>query len=141
MVKQVTVLSGAPSPDTTLRTDAWQLARKRADDYLKLHRIPDAEREHLLSQIAHKLTRTPPCNEQELIQLFISTVRAELAAVQPPITKPAVTEVQPEADESDVKAEARAKTGPRFERSSIRVAPLQAITLRLLRLRQRHTHH
>jgi hypothetical protein len=134
MVKQVAVLSGAPSPDTTLRTDAWQLARKRADDYLKLHRLPDAERERLLSQIAHKLTRTSPCSEQELIQLFISTVQAELAAAQAPVAQQTVPEVQAEAD-------TRTKTSPRFERSSIRVAPLQAITLRLLRLRQRHTHH
>ena len=141
MVEQVAVLSDAPSSDAAFRVNAWQLARKRADDYLKLHRMPDAERESLLSQTAHKLTRTQPCTEQELIQLFISTVQAELAAAQMPASKPVTTNAQPEMDEQDVKGDARTKTGPRFERSSIRVAPLQAITLRLLRLRQRHTHH
>ena len=94
--------------DTGLRSEAWAHARKRADDYLKLHRLPTAEHEQLLTQVAQKLTRAAPCDDQALIQLFISTVQQELVAQQ---------------------AQARTQTGPRFERSSIRVAPLRAIPL------------
>lgn len=88
--------------------DAWVQARKRADDYLKLHRLPGTEREQLLARVAHKLTRTAPCPDHELIQIFILTVQKELDAQ---------------------KVDTRTQTGPRFERSSIRVAPLRTITL------------
>jgi hypothetical protein len=98
------------STDTSASSKAWLLAQKRANDYLKLHRLPDADREQLLAQITQKLARAGLFSEQELIQLFISTAQEELALLQ--------------AKNTD-----RTPTGPLFERSSIRVAPLQAITL------------
>ncbi len=111
MVEQSTLVTGQTTPDSTLRMDAWAQARKRADNYLKLHQLGSHDRELLLTAVANKLMRTVPtsCSEQELVQLFIGTVQTELTAQQ--------------ADT------AHSKTGPRFERSSIRVAPLRAITL------------
>lgn len=108
MVQDTTFSLAQSSPESTVRMDAWTQARKRADDYLKLHRLPGDEREQLLARVAHKLTRTSPCSDQELIQRFIRTVQEELAAQ---------------------KVDTRTQTGPRFERSSIRVAPLRTITL------------
>ena len=138
MVQETTFLSGQTGSDSALRMDSWALANKRADDYLKLHRLTTAERENILENVARKLTRTPPCSEQELIQRFISTVCAELASAQHLVIEEEVAEFD---DMKDTKSDTRAKTGPRFERSSIRVAPLQAINLGLLRSRQRHMHH
>jgi hypothetical protein len=120
MEQQIDTLANLATPDSGERMDAWAKARKRADSYLKLHRIADREREHLLSSVARKLVRTSPCSEQELIQLFITTVQDELAAQ---------------------KAETRTQTGPRFERSSIRVAPLRSISLLPRRSRQRTRSH
>ena len=138
MVQETTILSGHTGSDSALRMDSWALAKKRADDYLKLYHIPPAEREKLLESVTRKLTRATPCSEQELIQRFINTLRAELAAV----ASIEEDEEMPELDDSkDTKPDTRTKTGPRFERSSIRVAPLQAISLGLLRSRQRHLHH
>lgn len=108
MKEIITPTSNQYVANTSKCHEAWAHARKRADDYLKLHRLPSAEHEQLLTQVAQKLTRATPCSEQELIQLFISTVQQELAAQQ---------------------AQARTQTGPRFERSSIRVAPLRTIQL------------
>lgn len=101
----------AAKTETNTPSNAWLIAQKRANDYLKLHRLLDSERERLLAQITKKLARAGLFSEQELIQLFISTAQEELALLQ--------------AKESDN----RTPTGPLFERSSIRVAPLQAITL------------
>ncbi|OQX13508.1 MAG: hypothetical protein BWK73_12055 [Thiothrix lacustris] len=97
--------------ETNTPSNAWLIAQKRANDYLKLHRLLDSERERLLAQITNKLARAGLFSEQELIHLFITTAQEELALLQ--------------AKESDN----RTPTGPLFERSSIRVAPLQAITL------------
>lgn len=138
MVQETTISSSHLGLDSVLRMDSWALAKKRADDYLKLYRVPPAEREQLLENVSRKLTRSTPCSEQELIQRFISTVRAELATI------PSLDMADEALDFEEVKEtkpDSRAKTGPRFERSSIRVAPLQAISLGLLRSRQRHLHH
>ncbi|WP_028490513.1 hypothetical protein [Thiothrix lacustris] len=115
----------ADASEVKASTDTWILAKKRANDYLKLHRLPEAEREHLLTRITHKLARAGLFSEQELIQLFISTAQKELALLQ--VTEEKSAKTHP-LDEQDAKAD-RTQTGPRFERSSIRVAPLQAITL------------
>ncbi|WMP18879.1 hypothetical protein [Thiothrix lacustris] len=114
----------ADASEVKASTDTWILAKKRANDYLKLHRLPEAEREHLLTRITHKLARAGLFSEQELIQLFISTAQKELALLQ--VTEEKSTKIS--LEEQDAKAD-RTQTGPRFERSSIRVAPLQAITL------------
>lgn len=120
MEQYIDTLSGPVVADSGERMDAWAKARKRADSYLKLHKIADQEREQLLGGVARKLIRHNPCSEQELVQLFITTVQNELAAQ---------------------KAATRTQTGPRFERSSIRVAPLSAISLLPRRSRQRPNRH
>ncbi len=120
MEQQIDTLTSPVTADSGERMDAWAKARKRADSYLKLHKIADREREQLLANVARKLVRTGPCSEQELIQLFITTVQDELAAQ---------------------KAATRTQTGPRFERSSIRVAPLRSISLLPRRSRHRSIRH
>jgi len=141
MVQQITTVSGQPTATANTPMETWALARKRADDYLKLHRLPADEREQLLSQVARKLTQHAPCAEQELIKLFLQAVREEMAVLQNQQGKsdcrcdtPAPKQYEapePPAETADI----RTKTGPQFQRSSIRVAPLQAISLRLARLR------
>jgi hypothetical protein len=123
-------LAQTTSSFTTVESAAsqatWAMAKKRANDYLKLHRLPEAEREQLLARITDKLARSGLFGEQELIQLFISTAQEELALPQ---ARNTASQTNVSLDEADGKADNRTQTGPRFERSSIRVAPLQAITL------------
>ena len=144
MVHQANRLFGSTQADSSRRTDTLSLARKRANDYLKLHHLPEAERERLLECVAQKLVRVNVHTEQEMIQKFITTLQEELAfehtiaQTQKPTAK-ATASIETETDIS--KPESRNKTGPRFERSSISVAPLQAISLRLLRQRQFHIQH
>ena len=127
MIEQNVSIAGKHLPAVDAGMDSWQLAKKRADNYLKLHQIAESEREQLLAQVTQKLMRLAPCSEQVLIEHFLNTVRQELAAQQAQKLKLS------EVDNLD----SRGKTGPRFERSSIRVAPLQTINLRLLRSLQR----
>ena len=130
MVQETTFASGQTGSEQTC-TDSWALAKKRANAYLNLHLIDDATREQLLASISRKLARLPACSEQELIRHFINTAQAEMASLA--LDTPAEAEWFPEAD--DNRPDSRTQTGPRFERSSIRVAPLQTINLGLLRLR------
>ena len=127
MIEQNVSIAGKHLPAVDAGMDSWQLAKKRADNYLKLHQIAENEREQLLAQVTQKLMRLAPCSEQVLIERFLNTVRQELAAQQAQKLK--LSEVD--------SLESRGKTGHRFERSSIRVAPLQTINLRLLRSLQR----
>lgn len=94
----------------------WETARKRVNDYLKLHRLPDEVRESLLSQICQQLAHTSAASEAELIRHFIEAAQQALAALEG-------------RTESCPKTAAKSPTGPRFERSSIRVAPLKTIEL------------
>lgn len=120
--------------DSSAAMTTWELAKKRANAYLKLHRLPEMEREQLLARITNKLARAGLFGEQELIQLFISTAQEEVALLQaqtnaessPPKAAQPTHSITVEPDS---KADNRIQTGPRFERSSIRVAPLQAITI------------
>ncbi|WGZ95318.1 MAG: hypothetical protein QJT81_04855 [Candidatus Thiothrix putei] len=138
MTEQLTQTSSSMSAlDTTTSANAWGLAKKRANDYLKLHSLPEADREQLLARITDKLARAGLFTEQELIQLFISTAQEELALMQATNAdgsccqcKKPTADVSSSVEETENKTDNRTnKTGPRFERSSIRVAPLQAITL------------
>ncbi len=143
MTELAKLLSSPASLESTASLDAWSLARKRADDYLKFNRLPQPEREHLLARITYKLAQTNCFDEQELIRLFIGLAQEELALLQPPSTdgaccqcrKPVSNAVDTTAYE--MKPEARTQTGPRVQRSSIRVAPLKAITLLPSRTRAR----
>lgn len=138
MTEQLAQISSSPTVlDATAPSNAWDLAKKRANEYLKLHRIADAEREHLLTQITLKLTWAGIYSEAELIQLFISTAQQELASLQACQCKKAAIQPPASDDLPDSKTDNRTKTGPRFERSSIRVAPLQTISLLFSRPRQR----
>ncbi|MBU0656297.1 MAG: hypothetical protein KJ914_14335 [Gammaproteobacteria bacterium] len=146
MTELVTFLSGHTNPDSKAPMDAWTLARKRANDYLKLHNLPEAEREHLLTRITHKLARAPLCPEQELIRHYLSLAQEELALLQTATTDGSCCQCKKSSSKTgelitaDGKPETRTQTGPRFQRSSIRVAPLKAITLlpSSSRLRTRH---
>ena len=127
--------SSLTTPDSAASHNTRVLAKKRANDYLKLHRLPEAEREHMLARITNKLARAGLFSEQELIQLFISTAQEELALMQSDAKDAACCQGKKPSEsastvpeEQDAKTD-RTQTGPRFERSSIRVAPLQAITL------------
>lgn len=132
-------LAQTPSSLTTsgaaASSNSWALAKKRTNDYLKLHHLPETEREHMLTRITNKLARAGLFSEQELIQHFISTAQKELALLQANTNdangsqgKKSPEQASLSAEEQDGKTD-RTQTGPRFERSSIRVAPLQAITL------------
>jgi hypothetical protein len=127
MIEQNVSIAGKNLPAVDAGMDSWQLAKKRADNYLKLHQIVESEREKMLAQVMQKLMRLAPCSEQALIERFLNIVRQELAAQQAQNIKSAEEE----------SLESRGKTSPRFERSSIRVAPLKTINLRLLRPLQR----
>lgn len=137
MTEQLTQTSSNTSALDTTTSATWGLAKKRANDYLKLHHLPEAEREQLLARITGKLARAGLFTEQELIQLFISTAQEELALMQAGNAdssccqcKKTTVDVSSSMEETENKTDNRTnKTGPRFERSSIRVAPLQAITL------------
>lgn len=130
--------TGAAAP-----LDAWNLAKKRTNDYLKLHRLPDVEREHLLARISHRLAHANVFVEAELIQLFLSTAQEELALVQTSVKDAACCQCKKTATQEPQasKPDNRNNTGPRFERSSIRVAPLQSISLLPSRSRQRSDRH
>lgn len=130
------------------RYDAWASARKRARHYLNLHRIPEGDCEQLLQQASQYLPAKPPLAEQEQIRLFIQALQKaapQLAATQsatPAIGCPYAEALQALANgrAAGWLAHTSRQTGPRVERSSIRVAPLQAISLRLLP-RQTKTSH
>lgn len=109
MTEQRTTETPSTVTVSTPCDQAWKQAHQRASNYLKLHRLPAEEHDALLERVAQQMTRSTPCSTETLIQLFISTVQRELEAHQ--------------------KTQIRIPTGPRFERSSIRVAPLRAITL------------
>lgn len=143
----VQTLTSTQQMDSHNTMDVWTLAKKRANAYLKLHGLLDYERERLLARITFRLAQTNIFSEQELIQLYISTAREELALLQNgrdpsccQCKKPAGA-AQAVEDDASGKPELRTQTGPRFERSSIRVAPLQAISLLPSRQRSvRHSH-
>ena len=128
MIEQKVSIAGKSLPAVDAGMDSWQLAKKRANNYLKLHQIDDKTREQMLAQITQKLMRLPPCADQQLMDRFLTMVRQEVNAV---------TQASPLHSANDDMLETRGKTGPRFERSSIRVAPLKTINLRLLRPLQR----
>ena len=52
--------------DSSASMNTWILAKKRANAYLKLHRLPEMEREQLLARITNKLARAGLFGEQEL---------------------------------------------------------------------------
>lgn len=146
MAELANPLSGHTNPESNVSLDAWTLARKRTNDYLKLHNLPEAEREHLLTRITHKLARMSHCSEQELIRLYLTLAQEELALLQTAPVDGSCCQCRKspgKAEETVVqesKPEARTQTGPRFQRSSIRVAPLKAISLLPSRSRLRTRH-
>lgn len=111
--------------DSAAPLSAWELARKRTNDYLKLHRLADATREQVLTRVSQQLLDTTTVNPSELIALFIEKAQQELAALS--ANGAACCQCSKTAEKE--KPENRMKTGPRVERSSIRVAPLKSIEL------------
>lgn len=109
--------------DSAAPLSAWELARKRTNDYLKLHRLADATREQVLANVSQHLLNTTTVSPSELIALFIEKAQQELAALSANGT--ACCQCSKTAE----KPENRTNTGPRVERSSIRVAPLKSIEI------------
>lgn len=98
--------------------DPWALARRRVHSYLSLQRLSEITCEHILQQTTQQLPNQPPKSEAEQIQLFLQIAQK-------------IAQLAPMSDGRVAHWTART-TGPRVERSSIKVAPLQAISLRLL---------
>lgn len=110
----------------TSSKDPWAFARKRARAYLSLQHLPEATCEQILQQAAQHLPAQPPKAEAEQIQAFLqSTQKATqlvLGCNYAELTS---------ANNGRFASWTARKTGPQVERSSIKVAPLQAISLRL----------
>ena len=111
--------------------DPWALARRRAGAYLSLQRVPEATCEQILQQAAQQLPTKPPKSEAEQIQAFLQSAQKATQL----ILGCHYSEHLTSANARFTNWTAR-KTGPLVERSSIKVAPLQAISLRLNPTRQ-----
>ena len=107
--------------------DPWALARRRARVYLSLHHLPEATCEQVLAQAAAQLPAKPPKAEAEQIQIFIQHAQK----VTQTLIGCTYPEPMPVAANGRMSTWTARKTGPRVERSSIKVAALQAISLRL----------
>jgi hypothetical protein len=104
------------SSQTLSTKDPWALARRRVHSYLSLQRFSEMTCEQILQQTTQQLPSQPPKTEAEQIQVFLQTAQ-KIAQLTP--------------NEARVAHWTARTTGPRLERSSIKVAPLQAISLRL----------
>ncbi|HMT94579.1 hypothetical protein [uncultured Thiothrix sp.] len=116
-------------PQALSAKDPWALARRRARTYLSLQALPEATCEQILQQALHYLPSKPPKAESEQIQAFLQSAQQATQILLGSSTYNAQL-VNSAKTGRFVNWTAR-KTGPRVERSSIKVAPLQAISLRL----------
>ncbi|HPY41545.1 MAG TPA: hypothetical protein PLM98_13565 [Thiolinea sp.] len=116
----------AVSPVPTAK-DPWALARRRASAYLSLQRVPEATCEQILQQAAQQLPAKPPKSEAEQIQAFLQSTQQATQM----ILGCHYSEHLASANDARFSNWTARKTGPLVERSSIKVAPLQAISLRL----------
>ena len=121
----------AISPAPTAK-DPWALARKRAHAYLSLQRVPETTCEQILQQAAQQLPAKPPKGEAEQIQAFLQSTQKATQL----ILGCHYSEHLTSANNARFTNWTARKTGPLVERSSIKVAPLQAISLRLNPVRQ-----
>lgn len=115
------------TPQAGSTKDPWALARRRAHAYLNLQRVPEAACEQILQQAATTLPVKPPKAEAEQIQAFLQSAQKAthlILGCQYP-------EHLTSANNGRFANWTARKTGPQVERSSIKVAPLQAISLRL----------
>lgn len=119
-------------PQALAAKDPWAAARQRVRTYLTLQRIPELTCEQILHQAVQQVPAKPPKAEAEQIQLLLQAAQKVTQAVMG--CSYAEQSAQPSNSRS-ANWTAR-KTGPRVERSSIKVAPLQAISLRLTPPRQ-----
>lgn len=124
------------SLQTTAAKDPWALARRRTRSYLSLQRLSEAACEQILQQTAQQLPSQVPKLEAEQIQLFLQTAQK---FVQRMLDNQSLTPLTSMNETRTTHWTAR-KTGPRVERSSIKVAPLQAISLRLVARRSALDH-
>ncbi len=112
--------------------DPWALARRRARAYLSLQRVPEATCEQILQQAAQQLPAKPPKDEAEQIQTFLQSAQKATQLTLGCHYSEHLTS----ANNARFTNWTARKTGPLVERSSIKVAPLQAISLRLNPVRQ-----
>lgn len=114
-------------PQAQSSKDPWALARRRARIYLSLQALSEATCEQILQQAVLYLPAKPPKAEAEQIQFFLQGAQK---ATQH-LLGCAYSEQLASANNGRFTNWTARKTGPRVERSSIKVAPLQAISLRL----------
>lgn len=118
-------------PQVKTSKDPWDVARQRTRAYLSLQRVPESMCEQILQQTAQHLPATAPKAEAEQIQVFLQTAQK----VAQTVMGCGYSELS-QLNNSRVATWTARKTCPRVERSSIKVAPLQAISLRLNAMRQ-----
>lgn len=119
-------------PQTAAAKDPWASARQRVRTYLNLQHIPEATCEQILQQAAQQLPTKPPRSEAEQIQLFLQSAQNAAQAVIGCNAAEQLTQIT----HGRITNWSARKTGPRVERSSIKVAQLQAISLGLTSIRQ-----
>lgn len=115
-------------PQALSAKDPWALARRRARTYLSLQALPEATCEQILQQALRYLPSKPPKAEAEQIQAFLQSAQK---ATQLLLGSAYSAQLVNSANTGRFANWTARKTGPRVERSSIKVAPLQAISLRL----------
>lgn len=115
-------------PQAQSSKDPWVLARRRARTYLSLQDLSEVTCEQILQQALHYLPSKPPKAEAEQIRAFLQSVQK---ATQLLLGGAYSTQLVNSVNMGRFANWTARKTGPRVERSSIKVAPLQAISLRL----------
>ncbi len=115
-------------PQALSAKDPWALARRRARTYLSLQALPEVTCEQILQQALHYLPSKPPKAESAQIQAFLQSAQQ---ATQLLLGSTYNAQLVNSANTGRFVNWTARKTGPRVERSSIKVAPLQAISLRL----------
>ncbi|WP_298610435.1 hypothetical protein [uncultured Thiothrix sp.] len=115
-------------PQASSSKDPWALARRRARAYLGLQALPETTCEQIIQHAMQYLPAKPPKAEAEQIQSFLQSAQK---ATQMLLGVTYSEHLVSSANTGRFVNWTARKTGPRVERSSIKVAPLQAISLRL----------
>lgn len=115
-------------PQAPSSKDPWALARRRARAYLSLQALPETTCEQILQHAMQYLPAKPPKTEAEQIQIFLQSAQQ---ATQMLLGVNYSEQLVSSANTGRFVNWTARKTGPRVERSSIKVASLQAISLRL----------
>ncbi|TXH70863.1 MAG: hypothetical protein E6Q83_04930 [Thiothrix sp.] len=115
-------------PQASSSKDPWALARRRARAYLSLQDLPEVTCEQILQQAQFYLPAKPPKAEAEQIQAYLQSAQQ---ATQLLLGGTYSAQLVNSANNGRFANWTARKTGPKVERSSIKLAPLEAISLRL----------